>query len=138
MKAMVLSILCGTSSAATALACVAASGPCDDMQLCRLTPPGAKPPALASYWPWISPMNSLMTLRWHQGGRKLCSATIQRGGKMTKSALAVPGLSEGAGSTVKIDGAGWSKLAVLIVLKRARSYLHGARLPGQATTSSGE
>ena len=35
-------------------------------------------------------MNSFITLRWNQGGRKVCSATIQRGGKMTKSQLAVP------------------------------------------------
>ena len=41
-------------------------------------------------------------------------------------------------STVKIDGSGWSKLTVPMVLKRARSYLYGARLPCQATTSSGE
>jgi hypothetical protein len=67
----------------------------------------------------------------------VCSATIQRGGKITKSTLAVPGVSEGLVSTVKIEGSGWSKLTVPIVLKRARSYLYGARLPCQATTSSG-
>ncbi|MNT82949.1 hypothetical protein D3C72_2227510 [compost metagenome] len=78
------------------------------MRLCRLAPPGAKPPALASYSPKISPMNSLMTLRWNQGGRKVSSATIQRGGKMTKSQLAVPGVSLGEVRTVKIDGSGWS------------------------------
>jgi hypothetical protein len=49
------------------------------------------------------------------------SATIQRGGKITKSALARPGTSLGEVSTVKIDGSGWSKLTVLIVLNRARS-----------------
>ena len=71
-------------------------------------------------------MNSLITLRWKHGGRKVCSATIQRGGKITKSQFAVPGISVGEVSTVKIDGSGWSKLTVLIVLKRARSYLYGA------------
>ena len=54
--------------------------------------------------------------------------TDQRGGKMTKSAMAVPGLSEGQVSTVKILGSMWSKLkqekkhsydqSVRIVLKR--------------------
>ena len=34
------------------------------------------------------------------GGRNVCSATIQRGGKMTKSTLAVPGTGVGAVSTV--------------------------------------
>src|SRR5688500_2155046 len=83
-------------------------------------------------------MHSLITLRWNQGGRNVSSATIQRGGKMTKSALARPGTSEGEVSIVKIDGSGWSKLTVPIVLKLLRSYFHGARLPCQATTSSGE
>src|SRR3954451_9099306 len=82
-------------------------------------------------------MHSLITLRWNQGGRNVSSATIQRGGKITKSALARPGTSDGLVRTVKIDGSGWSKLTVPIVLKRARSYFHGARLPYQATTSSG-
>src|SRR5215468_4520034 len=108
------------------------------MQLCRLAPPGIKPSALASYWPKISPMNSLITLRWNHGGRKLCSATIQRGGKITKSTFAVPGVSEGEVSTVKIEGSAWSNVTVFIALKRARSYLYGARLPCHATTSSGE
>src|ERR1700677_3596218 len=107
------------------------------MQLCKLAPPGRKPSALASYWPRIKPMNSFIMLRWNQGGRKVCSATIQRGGKMTKSTLAVPGSPEGAVSTVKMDGSGWSKLTVLMQLKRAMSYLYGAKLPCQATTSSG-
>ena len=71
-------------------------------------------------------MYSLMTLRWKYGGRKVYSATIQRGGKMTKSAFAVPAISDGDVSTVKIDGSGWSKLIVPIVLNRARSYLYGA------------
>ena len=42
---------------------------------------------------------------------------------MTKSQLATPGVPEGEVSTVKIDGSGWSKLTVLIAMKRARSYL---------------
>ena len=69
----------------------------------------------------ISPIASLITLRWNHGGRNVSSATIQRGGKITKSALARPGTSLGLVSTVKIDGSGWSKLTVPIVLKRARS-----------------
>jgi hypothetical protein len=68
-------------------------------------------------------MNSLMTLRWNHGGRKVSSATIQRGGKITKSQLAVPWISDGEVRTVKIDGSGWSKLIVPIVLNRDRSYL---------------
>jgi hypothetical protein len=68
-------------------------------------------------------MNSLITLRWKNGGRNVCSATIQRGGKITKSQLAVPAVSVGEVSTVKIDGSGWSKLTVPIVLNSARSYL---------------
>jgi len=51
------------------------------------------------------------------------SATLQRGGKITKSTFAVPGVSEGEVSTVKIDGSGWSKVTVFMALKRARSYL---------------
>jgi hypothetical protein len=47
-----------------------------------------------------------MRLRWYQGGLNVSSATIQRGGKMTKSQLAVPGVSLGEVSTVKIDGSG--------------------------------
>ncbi len=52
----------------------------------------------------MRPMNSLITLRWNHGGRNVCSATCQRGGKMTKSTFAVPGTPEGEVSTVKIDG----------------------------------
>ena len=37
---------------------------------------------------------------------------------MTKSQLAQPGVSDGDVSTVKMDGSGWSKLTVPIVLKR--------------------
>ena len=51
-------------------------------------------------------MNSLITLRWNHGGRNVSSATIQRGGKITKSQLAVPAISLGRVSTVKIDGSG--------------------------------
>src|SRR6202007_3054270 len=83
-------------------------------------------------------MNSLITLRWNHGGRNVCSATIQRGGKITKSTLAVPSVSDGEVSTVKIEGSAWSNVTEFIALKRARSYLYGARLPCQATTSSGE
>ena len=68
-------------------------------------------------------MHSVITLRWNQGGRNVSSATIQRGGKMTKSMLARPGVSVGAVSTVKIEGSGWSKLTVPMVLNRPRSYL---------------
>ena len=53
-------------------------------------------------------MNSLAMLRWNQGGRKVFSIARMRGGKMAKSMLAVPGVSDGAVSTVKIDGSGWS------------------------------
>ena len=53
-------------------------------------------------------MNSVMTFMWYQGGRKVFSATIQRSGKTTKSMLAVPGVSEGEVSTVKIEGSAWS------------------------------
>ena len=45
-------------------------------------------------------MNSDMMLRWYQGGRKVFSATAQRSGKITKSTLAVPGVSEGDVITV--------------------------------------
>src|SRR6185503_12049055 len=82
-------------------------------------------------------MNSLIRLRWYQGGRKVSSATSQRGGKITKSQLAVPGVSEGEVSTVKIDGSGWSKLIEPIVMKLAVSYFSGARLPCQASTLKG-
>ena len=51
-------------------------------------------------------MNSLMTLRWNHGGRNVSSATSQRGGKITKSQLATPGVSVWEVSTVKIDGSG--------------------------------
>ncbi|MNZ61834.1 hypothetical protein D3C78_799360 [compost metagenome] len=50
----------------------------------------------------------------------------------------MPGTLVGEVSTVKIDGSGWSKLTVPMVLKRRRSYLYGTLLPCQATTSSGE
>src|SRR5471030_452743 len=110
MKANVLSSLRGTSSALLALAKASASGPCGTMLLCSDSPPGRKPSSLASYWPRTSPMHSLITLRWNQGGRKVSSATSQRGGKITKSQLAQPGVSDGEVSTVKIDGSGWSKL----------------------------
>src|SRR2546428_5358397 len=125
MKAGVFSILCGLSSAALALSKVARSGPCADMQLWIEMPPGRKPSALASYTPCTRPISSLITLRWNHGGRKVPSATSQRGGKITKSQFATPRWPEGEGSTVKIEGSGWSELTVLIVMKRAGSYLYG-------------
>src|SRR5438105_7011518 len=137
MKASVLSSLCGWRSSADARSNASASGPCGIMELCRLAPPGMKPSGLASYCPYTSPMNSLIRLRWYQGGRKVSSATSQRGGKMTKSQLAVPGVSLGEVSTVKMEGSGWSKLMEPIAMKVAVSYLQGARLPCQATTLNG-
>src|SRR5205085_7998902 len=121
-----------------ALSNASSSGPCGIMPLCRDAPPGRKPSGFASYWPTTRPMNSLITLRWYQGGRKVSSATSQRGGKITKSQLAVPGVSDGDVSTVKIDGSGWSKLIEPIVMKFAVSYFSGARLPCHATTLNGE
>src|SRR5882672_12760252 len=115
----------GFRSSATAFSYEARSGPCALIALCRLAPPGTNPPSFASYTPRTSPMNSLITLRWKYGGRQVFSATIQRGGKITKSTLATPGVSDGEVSTVKIDGSGWSKVTVFIALKRARSYLYG-------------
>ncbi len=85
---------------------VSASGPCALMQLCSEMPPGMKPSALASYCPWIRPINSLMTLRWNQGGRNVFSPTNQRGGKITKSTFAMPATDVGEVNTVKIDGSG--------------------------------
>src|ERR1700712_4316423 len=108
------------------------------MLLCSDSPPGRKPSSLASYWPRTRPMHSLITLRWYQGGRNVSSATSQRGGKMTKSPLAPPGVSDGEVTTVKRDGSGWSKLSEPRVLKRRASYTQGTRLPCQATTLKGE
>src|SRR5574337_755323 len=137
MNASVASSLCGASAALLARSNASASGPCGTMQSCRLIPPGTKPSGLASYCPQTSPMNSLITLRWYQGGRKVPSATIQRGGKITKSQFAVPGVSLGLVSTVKMLGSGWSKLIEPMAMKLAVSYFSGARLPCQATTSNG-
>src|SRR5512145_3570238 len=106
MKASVSPSLCGARGADVAFSKASVSGPCGTKQLCRLMPPGTKPSGLASYWPCTRPMNSLITLRWYQGGRKVSSATSQRGGKITKSQFAVPGVSLGEVSTVKIDGSG--------------------------------
>ncbi len=94
------------------------------MVLCSEIPPGSKPPpVLASYWPQISPMNSLMTFMWNQGGRNVSSATSQRSGKITKSMLAVPGVSEGEVSTVKMLGSAWSNRSGPTGENRRRSYL---------------
>lgn len=47
----------------------------------------------------------------------MCSATDQRGGKITKSAIAVPGFMLGAVSTVKMDGSCKIKhLTIFLVL----------------------
>ena len=106
MNAMVFCSFTGFSSLWLALSKADLSGPCGSIMLWSEKPPGTKPSSLASYWPKISPMNSDMMFMWYQGGRKECSATIQRSGKMTKSILAVPASPEGAVSTVKIDGSG--------------------------------
>ena len=121
MNAIVPLILAGLSSASLALRQESTSGPWPLMLLCSEPPPGRNPSALASYSPEIRPIASLITLRWNHGGRNVSSATIQRGGKITKSALARPGTLLGDVSTVKIDGSGWSKLTVPMVLKRDRS-----------------
>ncbi|GJD54109.1 hypothetical protein OPKNFCMD_6891 [Methylobacterium crusticola] len=68
-------------------------------------------------------MNSLITFMWYQGGRKVFSATSQRSEKITKSMLAVPGVSEGAVSTVKIDGSAWSNRIGPTGENLRRSYL---------------
>src|SRR4051794_28995540 len=126
MNAIVFSSLCGLSSTLLALTNVSASGPCGNMQLCRLKPPGTKPCGLASYWPYTRPMNSLMTFMWYQGGRNVFSATSQRSGKQTKSQFAVPGVSDGAVSTVKMLGSAWSYSTGPTGEYRRRSYLYGA------------
>ena len=71
-------------------------------------------------------MNSLAMLRWNQGGRKVSCIASVRGGKITKSMLLTPGVSEALCSTRKIDGSGWSNEMEPIALKRRRSYLYGA------------
>jgi len=42
-----------------------------------------------------APCNSDMMFMWYQGGRKVFSATAHRSGKITKSMLAVPAVSDG-------------------------------------------
>src|SRR4029078_10914572 len=117
MKGSVLSSFCGLRSVWLAFSKASSSGPCGTMQLCRLAPPGLKPPGLASYSPYTRPMNSLIRLRWYQGGRKVSSITSQRGGKITKSQLAVPGVSEGEVSTVQSDGSGCCELTATQAMK---------------------
>src|SRR5277367_205429 len=95
-------------SASIAVSEVGASGPCPVMQLCNEAPPGTKPALFASYTPVINPMYSLATLRWNQGGLKVCSIASQRGGKTIKSTFPMPGVSLGECSTEKIEGSGWS------------------------------
>ena len=51
-------------------------------------------------------MNSLVKLRWNHGGRNVSCIASTRGGKITKSMLSTPGVSDGDCSTVKIDGSG--------------------------------
>ena len=53
----------------------------------------------------------------------MCSATSQRSGKIRKSTFEVPGTPEGAVSTEKIDGSGWSKRMAPTGEKVRRSYL---------------
>jgi hypothetical protein len=54
------------------------------------------------------PISSDMTFLWYQGGRNVFSIVIQRSRNSTKSMFAVPATPDGAVSTVKIDGSGWS------------------------------
>ena len=68
-------------------------------------------------------MNSLMTFMWYHGGRKVFSATSQRSEKITKSMLAVPGVSDGDVRTVKIEGSAWSNSTGPTGENRLRSYL---------------
>src|SRR5256885_15426944 len=96
----------GWSGAAAAWSKVGVSGPCPDMQLCRLAPPGAKPSAFASYVPKISPMYSFMMLRWKYGGRDGWSGPVPRGGKRTKTNSGAAGGGGGGGSTGKSERAG--------------------------------
>ena len=55
-------------------------------------------------------MNSDITFLWYQGGLNVFSATIQRSGKITKSALATPGVLDGDVNTVNIDGSSLSRV----------------------------
>src|ERR1700682_3207057 len=107
MNAMVSATFTGFDvSAFDAFSKVPASGPCPDMQLCRLDPPGMNPSDFASYTPCTRPMNSLATFRVNQGGRNVSSFTSQRDGKITKSMASTPGVSVCDCSTRKIDGSG--------------------------------
>src|SRR6188474_261795 len=90
---------CGSRFAELPRSYASASGPWPDMQLWRLALPGANESALPMYCPEMSPRNSLATLRWNGGGRNVCSATDQRGGKQPNSMFAVPGTEEGEAST---------------------------------------
>ena len=125
MKASVSAIFCGFRSAATALSKVARSGPCADMQLCNECR-RARTLGLGVVVAVDEAHEFVHEVAVEERRAEGCSATIQRGGKITKSQLAVPGVSVGEVSTVKIEGSGWSKLTVSIVLNRARSYLYGA------------
>src|SRR5690606_1429771 len=64
MNAIVRPSFCGSSFAVLARSKVARSGPCADVQLWRLAPPGTNPPPLfASYSPCTRPMYSDITFR---------------------------------------------------------------------------
>ncbi len=92
-------------------------------RLCSEMPPGAKPLGLGVVLAMDQAHALVHDVAMEPGRAERISATSQRGGKITKSTLAVPAASLGEVSTVKIDGSGWSKLTVPIALKRARSYL---------------
>src|ERR1700728_2636890 len=113
MKNTESSILRGGSSAERASSNVSPSGPCAAHVLCRLASPGRSPDAdLPSCLPVMTPRYSATQLRWNPGGRKGSSAPAQRGGSTMKSALPPSTGSEGDDSAQKIDGAGWSTVAV--------------------------
>src|SRR2546430_16577886 len=116
MKASVSPMNCGASLDSTASRYEASSGPCALIALCRLAPPGTKPSLFASYAPFTSPMNSLITLRWKYGGRNVCSATVQRGGKITKTQFDVADGSGGAGGQVKIEGSWWLEVTAVMAV----------------------
>jgi hypothetical protein len=102
---------------------VSASGPWPDMQLCRLAPPGRNPSALASYWPKNQPHEFVHHVAMKPRWPECVSSHHPARRKDDKVHVGVPGKPDGAVSTVKIDGSGWSKLTVLMQLNRAMSYL---------------
>jgi hypothetical protein len=93
------------------------------MQLCRLAPPGTKAFGLGVvlaedqahelvHHVAVEPGRAEGVLGDHPARREDGEVDV-----------GVPGSAEGAVSTVKMDGSGWSKLTVLMQLKRAMSYL---------------